>query len=151
MWRHLAAQLDAIRDPAELACWLATATRRECLAVLNATRGSPEAGSAPGAEPIPDERARTADQDLLAAGRQAALREAFLDLPPGDQQLIALLTQDPPVPDAEISARLGIPAGRIGPDRRRCLDQLRHHPALAALADAGTNTADDRQGQTVTR
>jgi RNA polymerase sigma factor (sigma-70 family) len=151
VWRHLAAQLDTIRDPAGLACWLATATRRECLRVLNPTRGSSAAESAPGTEPIPDEQARTADQELLAAEQQAALREAFLDLPPCDQQLIALLTDDPAVPDAEISARLGIPAGRIRPDRRRSLDQLRHHPALAALTDVGPNTADDRQGQTVTR
>jgi DNA-directed RNA polymerase specialized sigma24 family protein len=35
VWRHLAARLDTLRDPAELAGRLATATRRECLAVLN--------------------------------------------------------------------------------------------------------------------
>jgi RNA polymerase sigma factor (sigma-70 family) len=151
VWRHLAAQLDTIRDPAELACWLATATRQECLRMPTATRGSPAAGAALNAEPIADEQAQTAEQELLAAEQQAALREAFLALPPCGQQLIALLTEDPPVPDAEISARLGIPADRIGPDRRRCLDQLRRHPALAALINGSTNTADDRQGQAVTR
>jgi RNA polymerase sigma factor (sigma-70 family) len=151
LWRHLAAQLDTIRDPAGLAGWLAAATRRECLRMATAARESPAAGSAPDAGPIPDAQARTAEQELLAAEQQAVLREAFLDLPPCGQQLIALLTEDPPVPDAEISARLGIPAGRIGPDRRRYLDQLRRHPALAALINAGANTADDRRGQAVTR
>jgi len=34
---------------------------------------------------------------------------------------------------AEISAKLGIPAGSIGPNRSRCLDKLRRHPAIAAL------------------
>jgi DNA-directed RNA polymerase specialized sigma24 family protein len=38
------------------------------------------------------------------------------------------------MPYAQISARLGIPLGSIGPTRRRCLDKLRHHPAIAALA-----------------
>jgi hypothetical protein len=31
------------------------------------------------------------------------------------------------------TARLGIPVGSIGPTRRRCLDKLRRHPAIAAL------------------
>ena len=37
---------------------------------------------------------------------------------------------------AQISARLGIPVGSIGPTRRRCLDKLRRHPAIAALINA---------------
>jgi hypothetical protein len=40
------------------------------------------------------------------------------------------------VPDAEINARLGIPIGSIGPNRGRCLDKLRDHPAIAALINA---------------
>jgi hypothetical protein len=40
--------------------------------------------------------------------------------------------QDPPLPYAQISARLGIPAGSIGPSRGRCLAKLRRHPAIAA-------------------
>jgi len=43
-------------------------------------------------------------------------------------------------PYAEISARLGIPVGSIGPNRRRCLDKLRHHPATAALIGAEAQT-----------
>jgi DNA-directed RNA polymerase specialized sigma24 family protein len=37
---------------------------------------------------------------------------------------------------AEISARLGIPIGSIGPTRSRYLDRMRHHPAVAALINA---------------
>ncbi len=59
-------------------------------------------------------------------------------LPPGCQQLLALLIHDPALSYAEISARLGIPAGSIGPGRRRCLDKLRHHSAITALINAGT-------------
>jgi len=47
-----------------------------------------------------------------------------------------LLIADPPVPYAEISAKLGIPVGSIGPNRRRCLDKLHGDPALAALINA---------------
>ena len=72
--------------------------------------------------------------------------EAFLELPPRCQRLITLLTADPPVPYAEISARLGIPVGSIGPTRRRCLDKLRRSPAIAALinAEAQTTRRDTR-------
>jgi hypothetical protein len=40
------------------------------------------------------------------------------------------------VPYAQISARLGIPAGSIGPSRGRCLEKLRRDPAIAALINA---------------
>jgi DNA-directed RNA polymerase specialized sigma24 family protein len=41
---------------------------------------------------------------------------------------------------AEISARLGIPAGSIGPNRGRCLDKLRRHPAIVALTGIDSET-----------
>jgi len=51
------------------------------------------------------------------------------------------LIEDPPVPYAEISTRLGMPVGSIGPNRRRCLGKLRHHPAIAALISTKAQTA----------
>ena len=90
------------------------------------------------AEVIADDQAGTAEQELLTAERHAALREAFTALPPSGHQLVALL-QDPPVPYAQISARLGIPVGSIGPTRRRCLDKLRRHLDLAALLNTRAN------------
>jgi hypothetical protein len=85
---------------------------------------------------LPDQQAGAADQDLLKAERHAALCAAFTHLPLGGQHLIALLIADPPVPYTEISARLGIPVGSIGPNRSRCLDKLRRDPAIAALVNA---------------
>jgi RNA polymerase sigma factor (sigma-70 family) len=142
VWLRLAAQIDTIREPAALGGWLATTTRRECLKVLRAAQRSPAAGYLPDPQTLPDERAATAEQELLTAERHAALREAFEDLPPCWQQLIALLVADPPVPYAEISVRLGIPVGSIGPNRSRCLDKLRRHPAIAALIHPDTSTTD---------
>jgi RNA polymerase sigma factor (sigma-70 family) len=136
VWLNLVDHLDSLRDPAALPGWLATTTQRECGRILRAARRPRNAAYAPAAQTIPDEHARAAEQDLLAAGRHAALREAFGQLPPGCQQLLTLLTADPPVPYAEISAQLGIPAGSIGPTRRRCLDKLRRHPAITALINA---------------
>jgi RNA polymerase sigma factor (sigma-70 family) len=141
VWAQLVDQLDKIRDPAALPGWLATTTRRQCLRVLRATRGPIAAVQVPDAESIPDEHADSAEQDLLLAERHAALREAFSHLPPGDQQLITMLIADPPVSYAEISARLGIAVGSIGPNRGRCLDKLRRYPAITALIKAEAETA----------
>lgn len=141
VWLQLVNQWSAIRDPAALPGWLATVARRECVRVLRAARGPLAAGYVQDAEILVDEHAGTAEQRLLVAERHAALREAFRGLPSCGQQLIALLLEDPPVPYAEISARLGIPVGSIGPNRSRCLDKLRRHPAIVALTDADGSAA----------
>ena len=136
VWLRLVDQLDRVRDPAALPGWLATTTRRECLRFLCATHGPYATMYALDVESLPDRRAGTAEQELLTAERHAALREAFTQLPPNGQQLIALLIADPPVPYADISAQLGIPVGSIGPTRSRYLDKMRRHPAISALMNA---------------
>lgn len=141
VWLQLIGHLSRLRDPAALPGWLATVTRRECLRVAGARQRPQAAGYVIDAEIIADERAETAEQEVLAAERHAALREAFAALPPSDQRLIALLLQDPPMSYTEISARLDIPVGSIGPTRRRCLDKLRRYPAVAALINADTSPA----------
>jgi len=136
VWLTLVGQLDNIRDPAALPGWLATTTARECAKTLRAARRPPTAGQELEAESAPDTQTATAEEELERAERHAALREAFASLPPCSQQLLALLIEDPPVPYAQISARLGIPVGSIGPTRRRLLAKLRQHPAITALINA---------------
>ncbi len=148
VWMRLAGQLASLRDPAALPGWLATNTQRECGRVLRAARNQ----EAPGHSPeIPDMTTGTAESELLRAERHAALREAFTHLPPASRQLIAMLIQDPPVPYAQISARLGIPVGSIGPSRSRCLDKLRRDPAIAAPINAGRLSADELRERVLSR
>jgi RNA polymerase sigma factor (sigma-70 family) len=135
VWLHLVDQLDKIREPAALAGWLATTTRRECGRLVRAAHGPHAVIYALDAENMPDEQADAAEQEMLTAERHAALREAITSLPPDCQRLVAELTADPPAPYAEISARLAMPVGSIGPTRNRCLDRMRRYPAIAALMD----------------
>lgn len=135
---RLVGQLASLLDPAALPSWLATTTQRECGRVQRAARNQKALRHSP---EIPDIMTGAAESELLRAERYAALREAFTRLPSGSQQLIALLIQDPPMPYAEISAKLGIPAGSIGPSRSRCLDKLRRDPAITALINAETSNA----------
>jgi len=140
VWLRLPEQLDKIRDRAALAGWLATTAQRECIRVLRARRPHP-AGYVADAGDVPDDQSGTAEQELLAAERDAALREALARLPASCQRLIALLCADPSVPYAEISTRLGIAVGSIAPYRGRCLEKLRRDPAIAALIRADSGTA----------
>ena len=138
IWRQLVNQLDELQDPGAQAGWLAAAARRECGNARSAAGGLQIAGDIAGAGHQPRHQAGTGEQERLAAERHAALREAFSRLSPGCQRLLTLLIDDPPMPDAEIIARLGIPVGSIGPARRHCLDKLRRDPVIAALTGAGT-------------
>lgn len=133
VWMIFVNHLDSVRDPAALPGWLVTIARRECFKVLRATCKVPANGKA--LEDTPAEWAVSAEHDLILAERSAALHEAFCRLPLSSQRLLTLLIADPPVPYAEISARLGIPIGSIGPSRRRCLEKLRGDPAIAHLID----------------
>ena len=95
IWLRLVGQLDRLREPNALPGWLVTTTRRECLQALDSARRSGTLRPVLAAEDIPDQQTATAEQELLAAERRAALREAFAQLPPYCQRLLALLVQDP--------------------------------------------------------
>ena len=136
VWLRLVDQLAFLRNPAALPGWLATTTQRECGRVQRAARKQAPGRSPDAADHLPDPVAGAVEAELLRAERHAALREAFRHLPPDSRRLIGMLIQDPAVPYAEISARLGIPVGSIGPTRGRCLQQLRGYPAVAALISA---------------
>jgi RNA polymerase sigma factor (sigma-70 family) len=122
VWLLLLDHLGKLREPAALPGWLATTTRRECLRVVAAARKS--------SSDRPDEEVRLADdtaigEEILDAERNADLGEAFAGLPDRCQRLLSMLLADPPYSYAEISARLNIPVGSIGPQRARCLKRLR--------------------------
>jgi RNA polymerase sigma factor (sigma-70 family) len=67
VWLALVGQLGAIRDPAALAGWLATTTRRECGRAARAARRAPGASYVTDASDVPDGQSGTAEQELLAA------------------------------------------------------------------------------------
>jgi RNA polymerase sigma factor (sigma-70 family) len=151
VWLRLVEHLGGLREPAALPGWLATTTQRECSRILRAGRRVEILGDGP--EPVATsayQHSTVVEEEVLRAERHDALREAFSRLPPECQRLISMLVNDPPVPYAEISSRLGIPVGSIGPSRARCLDKLRRSPPLAALIDNDVSSGGgDRRGRTV--
>ena len=131
-WLNLVQHLGSIREPQHVGAWLATTARRECLRALNRDQRlvltDDEAGLQ-AREPPP----ATPEEDVLAAERLALLRAALEELPPRCQQLLRVLTADPPPSYEQVSAALGMPVGSIGPTRARCLDRLRHAARLAGI------------------
>lgn len=132
VWLRLVEHLDSIREPRALPGWIATTTKRECFRTLRAigrVRPIDPQTSSP-LESIIDPK--LVDTGVLDAEQRHALREALLELPDDRRELLMMLAGDPPTPYAEISDRLGIAIGSIGPTRKRALQQLRNTHALQA-------------------
>ena len=106
VWLLLVEQLGKLPEPAALASWLAATTRRECLRVVTAARGSEPTGAAGRA---------VIGEEIMMAERNAALRAALAELPASCQPLMDMLVSDPPYSYAAISAALGIPVEASAP------------------------------------
>ena len=122
-----------LREPAALPGWLATTTRHECLRILRVARRQDHVDLPPESQMPSDPDVTMIEQEIIVAERDAALRAAFAELPPGCHELLSMLMSDPPCAYADISATLGIPVGSIGPTRARCLNRLRRSPHLTAV------------------
>lgn len=143
VWLRLAENLHAIREPRALPGWISTTTRREALAVIKTARRSSSVD--PGGSwmaGLPTESAGV-DEELLRAERRHALREGLAELKPEQRQLLLLLASDPPISYEDVSRRLGMPIGSIGPTRARYLKKLRETSAVRSFFDvqSDTNTA----------
>lgn len=132
VWLRLVEHLGDLREPDALPGWIRTTTRNECLRLLTARgRVRPvDPQEYGGLDAVEDD---IADDDLLAAERGNLLREAMAELPAARRELLLLLLADPPIAYEQISERLGIPIGSIGPTRARALEQLRRTRALRGL------------------
>jgi RNA polymerase sigma factor (sigma-70 family) len=133
VWLRLIEKLPMLREPAALPGWLATTTQRECIHVLRVSHGLERRH-----ERLADEMMTAApptliDDEIITAEWHDALRAAFAQLPLPCRRLLSMLMRNPPVPYTEISRRLGIPIGGIGPNRARCLAKVRRCAPLADL------------------
>jgi RNA polymerase sigma factor (sigma-70 family) len=134
VWLRLVEHLPGLREPAALPGWIATTTQRECYRLLRATSRVEPVDPAESTDVVEE---AIAEEEVLRHERRAVIRAAFRELSQRCQELLALLTQDPPAAYDEISRQLHVPIGSIGPNRARCLDRLRRTPALALLVAGG--------------
>ncbi|GLW35025.1 RNA polymerase sigma factor [Actinoplanes regularis] len=121
-WLQLFNGIDRLQHPEALGSWLAVTMRRFCLhAVAGRERECPMTGLdewlvQPGDAP---------ETGLLRAEQAASVRRALARLPERQRRLLWHMATDPDARYTEISARLDIPVGAIGPTRARALGRLR--------------------------
>jgi RNA polymerase sigma factor (sigma-70 family) len=145
VWLRLVENLRGLRDPEALPGWLATTTSRECLRVVRSSmreRPADELHLEMELSGVAD----SVEEGFVAAELRDALRTAYRQLPVRCRDLLALLMEDPPVPYAQISERLNMRIGGIGPNRARCLDRLRECPALAVYFRARADMVEGGGG-----
>jgi RNA polymerase sigma factor (sigma-70 family) len=139
-WLRLVEHVTDLREPDHLAGWLKTTAHRVCLQVIR--QGGREQlvdwdeDRAPGSGVRydgPDEDGP--ETAALRREHQVLARRALAELPDRHRQLMELLVASPPISYQEISARLGMPVGSIGPTRARILAHLREALATAGLQD----------------
>jgi RNA polymerase sigma factor (sigma-70 family) len=134
VWLRLVEHLGDLREPRALPMWLITTAKREAVRAATVSRRvrpvDPQ-DSAWSSRMVAED---DPDADLERSERHAALLAGFAALSPRQRMLLTMLSEDPPVPYAEISRRTGIPVGAIGPTRARALERLRKTPAVQALA-----------------
>lgn len=135
-WLRLARSGHKIREPEQVAGWLARTARRESIRL-----GMAASRQLPVAEPVGSDtaadhcRGGAADHVLdYQVGPEMAT--ALAQLPPSSRHLLGLLVSDADLSYDEIAQHLGIPVGSIGPTRNRALAALRRQmkPALARLS-----------------
>jgi RNA polymerase sigma factor (sigma-70 family) len=146
VWLRLVEHLGDIREPAAIASWIVTTAKHECLRLLRS------GGRTVPVDPLNGrvlDRSAVVDVDdeLLQAERHQALWDGLAELPPHQRELLVLLAADPPPPYAEISRRLGIPIGSIGPTRSRILEKLRGTNAIRTYLEATREAAPDGGGR----
>lgn len=137
VWLRVFERLQQLRDPAAMSGWIGSITTRACVEHYRTAPRAVLVGTHEGSETHPcwrrDETAGV-DEQLLQRERRGAVRQSVAELPLRYRRLMLLLLNDPPLAYGEISARLGVPIGSIGPTRARCLTRLRHSSLIESLA-----------------
>jgi RNA polymerase sigma factor (sigma-70 family) len=129
VWLRLHEHIDRLRNPNAVAGWLATTTRRESLRLLQRRTREQLTDDAELLEAVDLDRP---DAKLLAAERNDVLQRALETLPVHQRRLMVLLVTAP-VDYRQISAKLDMPIGSIGPTRARSLTRLGRHRELREL------------------
>jgi RNA polymerase sigma factor (sigma-70 family) len=147
VWLKLLDHLHDLREPRALPGWISTVAVNACLDVIASQRravpidpqvlgrGDEEAAGGAGHS--------TGDQDLDEAFVRHECRQAIqrglAELTQAQRTLLLHLVAEPPLPYEEISRRLGIPVGSIGPSRARSLRKLGNTEAVRRLLATGSS------------
>src|SRR4051812_2589064 len=123
-WLRLYRSLDSARDPFSLGAWIETTARREGLRALVGRRREELTGDEAGVE-----RTERDDNGADLEDGKPALARGLRKLNRRQRTLMESLLAEPAPSYADVSTRVGIPIGSIGPTRGRCVKRLRQELA----------------------
>jgi RNA polymerase sigma factor (sigma-70 family) len=129
-WLRALTHLHRLKEPGAIGAWLVVTARREALRSL---QRSVRETLTDELEPFDAEDEIRPDEVALERERDAALRRAVSRLSGRQRELVVRLLATPAPTYEELSDRLGMPIGSIGPTRERALARLREDPDLARL------------------
>ncbi|WP_434444204.1 RNA polymerase sigma factor [Lentzea sp. E54] len=122
-WIQVFTGIDSIRRPERLRTWIVTVAKRESIKHLQFSAHHvlvPDLGC-----DVREPCGSGPEEVAVARADHRRVRAALLQLPGHHQALVRLLIRDPAPTYDEISARLNIPRGSIGPTRNRIMHRLR--------------------------
>ena len=140
-WMRCLEHIDQLTDPERLSGWLTTICRRECIRL--ATKGRREIPfSDPDLARLIDNRPDDGDPyvDVAARDQYNRLYHAISALPERQKRLLAELLRQEGQTYVDLSQRLGLPVGSIGPTLQRAVTRLRLD---LRIADLSSGISDD--------
>ena len=140
VWLQVADNLRGLREPRALPGWIKTIANRLALSMRRSSdRSVPTdfatSGPLSSTSTIADDHTDV-ESIVLAEELRTAVRNGLAQLPQMHRELLTMLIADPPLPYREISARLSLPTGSIGPTRARALRRLVSTTAMRGLVEA---------------
>jgi RNA polymerase sigma factor (sigma-70 family) len=136
-WLRCVEHIDQLTQPDRLPSWLATICRRECLRLATRERQEVLIGESAVTRLI-DSRQEEHDPSTEAAQRDdnARLNRAIAALPDRQRTVLLEVLGREDYSYLDISRRLGLPVGSIGPTWQRAVIRLRRDPELTDLSPA---------------
>jgi RNA polymerase sigma factor (sigma-70 family) len=127
-WESALAHIAQLREPEAIGGWLKVILERQAAHTLESHRRERPLPEVPDPE---REDVATVEQSLLQSEQLAAVRAAVARLSDRQRSLITALHLDGSrTTHTELSSKLRIPRGSIGPTRERALSRLRRDPQL---------------------
>ncbi len=142
--------VNTLRNPDRLASWLYRTTFRLCIDARRRRRpeccvDDPEAVHSADGLPAPFPGP---DDELVRLEDVATLLDALDRLDPECRNLLHLLYIDPEEPSyRQISSRLGMPIGSIGPTRARCLEKAKRLYETLSTPGCRASVTGERDGE----
>jgi DNA-directed RNA polymerase specialized sigma24 family protein len=124
-----------LTDADKLSGWLGTICRRECIRLATKARREVPLG-APEIDQLIDDRRGECDPCIEATLRDQYKRLylAIMALPERQRRVLVELLRREDQSYLDLSRRLGLPVGSIGPTRQRAVSRLRLDPRIADLS-----------------